>query len=323
MLIDHVTIRVQGGRGGDGAISFRRNEGNPRGGPDGGNGGDGGDIYLVGVDDFTALSQFQYKKTWKADDGGSGKRKNLFGKNADDLYIKVPLGTRVRDEAGRELFEVTRLDTPYLLVRGGKGGRGNNEFKSAINQAPKIAEKGKAGETKVVTLELRLLAQIGLIGLPNAGKSTLLSVLTNATPKIADYPFTTVEPNIGMMDHLMIADIPGLIKGASQGRGLGVTFLKHIEKTYLLLHCIDASDENPFMSYQTVRDEFNNYNPQLLSKPEIILLTKADQVSNDDLKRKMTMLSKTNREVISISAFDEESIHKLYTKLLSFEYQLA
>lgn len=309
MLIDEVTITVKGGNGGNGAVSFRQNEGKPKGGPDGGNGGNGGSVYAIGIDDITALSQFQYKKHLQADEGVAGKRKNLFGKNAADLYIKLPLGTSITDEqTGSVIAEIADTTTPVLLVRGGKGGRGNNEFKSATVQAPRFAEKGESGEEKILHLQLRLIADIGLVGLPNAGKSTLLSLLTNATPKVGDYPFTTLEPNLGMFEGFVVADIPGLIEGASGGKGLGITFLKHIEKTKLLVHCIDASSEDPLEAYLVVRHEFEQFNKELLAKPEIILLTKTDQVDQHDIEDKIKMLEQTKRRVLPVSVLDEESI---------------
>ncbi|HVZ58616.1 MAG TPA: GTPase ObgE [Patescibacteria group bacterium] len=318
MLVDDIVITIKAGNGGDGAISFRRNEGNPRGGPDGGNGGNGGDIYLVGVNDLTALQQFRYKKVWKAPDGVAGKKKNLFGKNADDLTIALPVGTQVKNEAGEILFEINDTITRHLIARGGKGGRGNNEFKSATNQAPYIAERGGKGEEKKLHLQLRLIADIGLIGLPNAGKSTLLSLLTSAKPKIGDYPFTTLEPNVGMMDEIMIADIPGLIEGASSGKGLGITFLKHIEKTKLLLHCIDCIQPNPFQSYTIIRNEFKKFNPELLTKPEIIILTKTDEARDEDLKAQIKNLSKTKRKIILLSALDDTSVNRAKEEIISF-----
>jgi len=316
MLIDKVTITIQGGNGGNGAVSFMRSEGNPKGGPDGGNGGNGGDVYFVGINDLTALDKFQYKKVWKAGDGVPGKKKNLFGKNAPDLVIRIPLGTRILAEDGNEITEITVAEKPYLIANGGKGGRGNNEFKSATNQTPRFAEKGEEGEKKLLTLELRLIAQIGLIGLPNAGKSTLLSVLTNAKPKIGDYPFTTLEPNVGMMEGIMLADIPGLIEGASEGKGLGTTFLKHIEKTQLLVHCIDVQTADPLKGYQTVRQEFEAYNPELLEKPEIIVLTKIDQVDAEEAKAKVAALTETKRTVYPSTILDENALATFQTKLV-------
>jgi len=317
MLIDKVTITVQAGKGGDGAVSLNRSEGNPKGGPDGGNGGNGGAVYVEGTTDLTALSQFQFKKVIRADEGVPGKRKNLFGKNAADLTIKVPIGTGIVDDLGTVLFEVISTDDKFLLVKGGKGGRGNTEFKSSTNQTPMYAEKGESGEEKIITLELRLIAQIGLIGLPNAGKSTLLSVLTSARPKIGNYPFTTLEPNVGMMEGVMIADIPGLIEGASSGKGLGFKFLKHIEKTQLLVHCIDASQVNPIKAYETVRNEFEIYNPILLTKPEIVLLTKQDEVAPGVIDDICKVFKQKKIDAFSVTVFDQDSIDRLRTQLLN------
>ena len=311
MLIDDVVITVKAGSGGNGSASLRRNAQTPKGGPDGGNGGNGGNVYAIGVDDVTALRQFQFKKIIKAEDGGKGQKQNLYGKNAEHLYIKVPLGTRISDTHAKWLYEIEDTTTPFLLARGGLGGRGNNEFKSATNQTPRYAESGQPGEEKTLHLELRLIAHIGFIGLPNAGKSSLLSVLTNAEPKIGNYPFTTLEPNLGMMDRLILTDIPGLIEGASTGRGLGIKFLKHIEKTRLLAHCIDASDPDPLATYEIVRKEFASYNKELLEKPEIILLTKADLIDEKELGEKKKLLQKTKRKIYTVSVYDDVSITAL------------
>jgi GTP-binding protein len=315
MLIDKVVITIKAGDGGKGAVSFRTREGNPKGGPDGGNGGNGGNVYVSGIDDLTALSPFQHKKVWKAEDGVSGKRNNLFGKNAEDLTIPLPIGTVVSTLEGKVLFEVTDTSS-HLIVQGGIGGRGNNEFKSATNQTPRYAEKGGMGEEKVLQLELKLIAQIGLIGLPNVGKSTLLSLLTNAQPKIGNYPFTTLEPNVGMMDSIMLADIPGLIEGASEGKGLGMTFLKHIEKTELLVHCIDASSIDPLKDYKIIRQEFKNYNKVLLGKREIILLTKVDLVNEEKLNDIMKKLKSKSENIYKISVYDDKSVAVFKDELL-------
>ena len=317
MLIDDVVITVKAGNGGNGAVSFRQNEGNPKGGPDGGNGGNGGDVYLVGVDDLSALKQFQFKKVLKADDGVQGKKKNLFGKNAEDLMIKVPKGTRVTDSTGIFICEIDEAGEPFLIARGGNGGRGNNEFKSSTNQSPRYAETGEMGEEKILRLELRLIADVGLIGLPNAGKSSLLSVLTNATPKIGNYPFTTLEPNIGVMDGVFLADIPGLIEGASGGRGLGIKFLKHIEKTALLVHCIDATLDDPQKAYKTVRDEFEKYNTELLNKPELVVLTKIDLIDEKDLALKKKSLTKVSKNILTVTAYDDKSLAALKKAITS------
>src|ERR1035437_1610828 len=224
MLIDEATITVKAGNGGNGAVSFKRNAQTAKGGPDGGNGGNGGDVYVTGINDFTTLTEFRYKKNVRAEDGVKGGKQNLYGRNGKELVIQIPVGTQITNLDTKESFEVLNTTSKILLAKAGKGGRGNNEFKTATNQTPYYAEKGELGEQKRFFLELKLIADIGLIGLPNSGKSTLLSVLTNAHPKIGDYPFTTLEPNLGVLNELIIADIPGLIEGASEGRGLGDKF---------------------------------------------------------------------------------------------------
>jgi GTP-binding protein len=323
MLIDDITITVKAGNGGDGAVTFHP----MRGGPSGGNGGKGGDVYLIGVNDIDALSQFKFKKELKAKDGESGGRQDKDGRNSDDLYIKVPIGTRIAINDSDWIWETEDTHTPFLVAKGGKGGLGNDEFKSATNQTPRYAEKGQKGQEKKVHLQLRLIADIGLIGLPNAGKSSLLQVLTKANPKIGDYPFTTLEPNLGVCftpnKNLILADIPGLIEGASTGRGLGIKFLKHIEKTNLLAHCIDISQENLNHAYTTVRKEFEQYNPELLKKEEIIILTKTDLLDKKEIEKKIkNFRSCHSREggspdpskhkvIVPVSIIDDESLKNL------------
>ncbi len=311
MLVDNIPLIVKAGNGGDGAATFLRNESTARGGPDGGNGGNGGNIYFQGSNNINDLREFRYKKKIVAEGGIPGKHKKLFGKNAEHLTIYLPLGTRVTDTASGKVIEITDINKPFLIAKGGKGGRGNTEFKSATNQAPRYAEKGTMGEEKKLYLELRLIADVGLIGLPNAGKSSLLSVLTNATPKIGAYAFTTLEPNIGMMNKYAIADIPGLIEGASKGKGLGVEFLKHIEKTKVLVHCIDSSSEDVQKDYSTVRNEFEQYNTSLLDKPEIILLTKTDLTDETITKKNSKILEKKNNRVLTCSIYDPENLDLL------------
>jgi GTPase len=311
MLVDNINLIIKAGNGGDGAATFLRNESTSRGGPDGGNGGNGGNIYFQGSNNINDLREFRYKKNITAEDGIPGKHKKLFGKNAKDLTIYLPLGTRITDTVSGKVNEITDTTTTVLAARGGKGGRGNTEFKSATNQAPRYAEKGTLGEEKKLFLELRIIADVGLIGLPNAGKSSLLSVLTNATPKIGAYAFTTLEPNIGMMDKHAIADIPGLIEGASKGKGLGVEFLKHIEKTKILVHCIDASSEDPEKAYETIRNEFKQYNISLLDKPEIILLTKTDLADQKQIEKNIKILGKNGKKVFSSTIYDLASLEPL------------
>lgn len=315
MLVDTVALYIKAGNGGNGAATFLRNSMTAKGGPDGGNGGNGGDIYVVGSTNILDLRQFRYQKKIRAEDGIRGKKRNLFGKNAPHLTIQVPLGTQITDTDNNTVIEITDT-TPVLLAKGGKGGRGNNEFKSALNQTPTFAEDGTPGEEKHLLLQLRMIAEVGLIGLPNAGKSSLLAVLTNATPKIGNYPFTTLEPNLGMLGKYAVADIPGLIEGASTGKGLGVTFLKHIEKTQLLVHCIDATTENPQKVYETIRQEFQQYNLSLLDKPEIILLTKSDLADEKQIKTSKKLFEKKGNTVLTCSIYNPEDIEKLKKTLL-------
>lgn len=303
MLVDNVTLTVKAGDGGNGAVSFLRNGMTSKGGPDGGNGGNGGNIYFQGTTNITDLREFRFKKRITAASGIPGKKKKLFGKNAPHTTIFVPLGTHITDIATGHSVEIIDTTTPILIAQGGIGGKGNDEFKSATNQTPMSFEEGTKGEEKILRIELKLIADIGLIGLPNVGKSSLLAALTNATPKIGNYPFTTLEPNIGMFDTNPIADIPGLIAGASLGKGLGITFLKHIEKTKMLVHCVDATQENVEEIYQIVRNEFEAYNPSLLEKPELIVLTKADLVDKKTLNNYETFFKKkeeTNNYLLNL-----------------------
>lgn len=318
MLIDNVEIMVKAGDGGGGASTFLRNGMTARGGPDGGNGGNGGSIYFQGSNNIRDLKMFRFKKKLIADSGIAGKSRKLFGKNAENLTIFVPVGTKITDTLSKESFEILDTNTPILIARGGHGGRGNTEFKTSTNQAPTYAESGIPGEQKTLFLELKIIADIGLIGLPNAGKSSLLALLTHATPKIADYPFTTLEPNIGVMRGNTIADIPGLIEGASNGKGLGISFLKHIEKTKLIVHCIDISHDDIKKDYQTVRSEFEKFNPKLLDKPEIILLTKTDLVDNKELIKSKRIFEKMGKKVLSYSYIDEDSLHNLKKEVEKF-----
>lgn len=316
MLIDEVLIRIKAGSGGRGAATFRRNGQTAKGGPDGGNGGMGGDVYIEGVDDITVLSVFRFKKDWSAEDGVNGAKQNLFGRKGKDLVLKVPVGTSLTDTATGQIYEIVKKER-LLIAKGGTGGRGNNEFKSATNQTPRFAEDGRPGEQKELQLRLRLIADVGIIGLPNAGKSSLLDALTNANPKVGDYPFTTIEPNLGVIDGVVLADIPGLIEGASSGKGLGTAFLKHIEKTSVLLHCIDVSADSPLKDYKVIKSEFEKYNPELFKKKEVVLLTKSDTVSQKDLKKKASLFEKKGLMTLAVSILDDESLVRLRELILS------
>jgi len=316
MLVDNVKLTIIAGKGGDGSGHLLRNGQTAFGGPDGGNGGNGGNVYVVASHNLYDLREFRYKKKIQALPGGDGLGKKMFGKNAPHLTIAVPPGTRLTDVGTGSVIEIPDTKTPILLAQGGHGGRGNTEFKSATNQTPRFGEKGEPGVERKFFLELRLIAEIGLVGLPNAGKSSLLRVLTHARPAVGSYPFTTLEPTIGMMGNRPIADIPGLIEGASQGKGLGHDFLRHIEKTTMLVHCIDVTDSDPKTAYDTVRAEFEAFNPVLLIKPEIILLTKADLVSSSVIRKARALFTKSGKQVLTCSIYDPTSITRLKKALI-------
>jgi len=318
MLIDEATIEIKAGDGGDGKISFRREKFVPKGGPDGGNGGKGGDFYFVGTQDLGALRQFRFQKKFKAEDGQEGGKNKKRGKDGKDKILYLPVGTLVKDLKTKESWEIKNVGQKILLAKGGKGGRGNWEFRSATNQVPRFAEKGKPGQRRKVYLELRLIADIGLIGLPNAGKSSLLNALTNTKAKVAAYPFTTLEPNLGVMEGLILADLPGLIEGASRGKGLGFKFLRHIKRTRLLVHCISLESPDPLKDYVTIRKEITEYEKELLEKPEIILLTKSDLVSPQKIEVIKEQLKITKREILVCSIYEEKSLKELKKKFFEF-----
>src|SRR3989338_8990974 len=300
MLVDEAEIIVKAGHGGPGRVSFRSKKG---GGPNGGDGGRGGDIYAKAVTDIYALKQFLSKKICQAEDGQDGGVEMRSGANGKDLILTMPVGTFLTSEEGSE-NELIKEGQEFLLAKGGLGGRGNASFRSPSNTTPKYAQKGLDGQEKHLLLKLKLIADIGLIGLPNAGKSSLLNEITNANAKIGDYPFTTLEPNLGVLNGRVFADIPGLIEGASEGKGLGHKFLKHIEKVKLLLHCISSESDNPLSDYKIIREELKKFNPELLNKKEIILLTKSD-LENSKVKN-IGM-----QKVIPISIHDWNSIQDL------------
>jgi len=284
MFLDRVKIFVSAGAGGDGAATFRKEAHVPRGGPDGGDGGRGGSIYLRVDAGQTTLRDFRYKHHFRATSGGRGERARRHGSAGEDIFLDVPPGTAVYDdESGALLADLVMAGQTAMVARAGRGGLGNTHFKTATHQAPKHAQKGEPGAELWVRLELRLIADIGLVGLPNAGKSTLLAALTAARPKIADYPFTTLEPNLGVMDlgdederRPTIADVPGLIEGASSGAGLGHAFLRHVERTRILLHVVDGAGKDPAWDHEVIRDELEAHDPALLQKPMLTLFNKID-----------------------------------------------
>lgn len=319
MLVDEVEIIVKAGHGGAGKVAFYPKMG---AGPSGGEGGKGGDVYAEATSDLYALNKFMSHPECFAENGQPGGDNRKTGANGADLTLIVPIGTSLIDQDGKEV-ELNELNKKLLLAKGGIGGKGNYFFKSPSNTTPKYAQKGLAGEEKKLTLKLKLIADFGLIGLPNAGKSSLLNELTNAQAKIGDYPFTTLEPNLGMLNGKVIADIPGLIEGASEGKGLGHNFLKHIEKVKLLLHCISGESENPLKDYKVIQDELKKFNPKLLEKQEIILLTKSDLVEKRDLEKKLKSLAKTGgagrakKKILTVSIHNWDSLQKLI-KILHF-----
>jgi GTP-binding protein len=284
MFLDEVRIFVRAGAGGDGAATFRREAHVPRGGPDGGDGGRGGSVHLRVDAGQTTLRDFRYKHHFRATSGGRGERARRHGKAGDDLELAVPPGTAVLDaETGALLADLVTVGQQVMVARGGRGGLGNTHFATAVHQAPRHAQKGEPGEERTLRLELRLIADVGLVGLPNAGKSTLLAALTAARPRIAPYPFTTLEPNLGVMDlgpedgrRPTIADVPGLIEGASSGAGLGHAFLRHVERTRVLLHLVDGAARDPHWDHQVIRDELAAHDPALLAKPMVVVFNKLD-----------------------------------------------
>lgn len=303
MFIDTATIKVQAGRGGDGVVAF--NGVKMMLGPTGGSGGNGGDIYLEAVADLGALRKYRRVKSFAADNGKAGRSSFRDGHRGRELTLAVPRGTFVKNLDTDTWHELTRVGERLLVAKGGQGGRGNFHFRSATNTTPKGAEAGKAGEGCTLALELKLIADVGLVGLPNIGKSSFLNAVTNAKSRVADYAFTTLEPHLGVYYGVIIADIPGIIKGASAGKGLGLKFLRHIERTRVLFHFIDAQSADPLTDYKVIRAELGAYNPALLEKTEYIVISRTDNVDAKRLKEIMKVLKPLKREIICISVLDE------------------
>ncbi len=322
MFTDYVKIYVTAGKGGNGAISFRHEKYVAAGGPDGGDGGKGGDVYFKVDKDANTLIEFRYKKKFKAQNGENGQGARKYGKSGDDLYIKVPIGTVIKDSSTNEvLADLSEPGEQVLILKGGRGGLGNSHFATSTRQAPRFAQDGEPGEEKELILELKLLADVGLIGFPNVGKSTFLSVVTSATPKIANYHFTTIDPNLGVVkskygDSFVIADIPGIIEGASEGAGLGIQFLRHIERTRLLLHFIDVSgseNRNPVDDYKKINEELKRYSEKLAKRKQIIVANKSDLIQDDDRNfNELKKIAKENNQpIFKISAVTGDGIEEL------------
>lgn len=322
MFIDKAKIFIKSGKGGDGSVSFRREKYVPLGGPDGGDGGDGGDVIIIANSECTTLLDFKYKRKYVAEDGENGSGNKCYGKDGKDLYINVPVGTIVKDyNSGKIMADLAHKGDKIIVGKGGKGGRGNAKFATPTRQAPKFAEAGMPGEERFISLELKLLADVGLVGFPNVGKSTLLSVVSNAKPKIANYHFTTLQPNLGVVNvpgisSFVLADIPGIIEGASQGVGLGLEFLKHIERTRLLIHMVDISGiegRNPIDDFIKINSELKNYSVDLSDRPQIVAANKCDLISDEkvfeDFKREVNKMG--YKYVFKISAASNKGVKSL------------
>ena len=323
-FLDQVKIYVKAGNGGDGSPSFRREKFIEYGGPDGGDGGKGGSVILKAEQNLNTLIDYRYQQHHKAQRGDNGAGQNKTGKGGENLILKVPLGTQVFEEDNKTLiFDFIKIGEEFVAAAGGKGGLGNTRFKSSTNRAPRKFTKGTAGEEFTIWLQLKTIADIGIIGLPNAGKSSLLAAITNANPKIANYQFTTLNPNLGVASYddkeVTIADIPGLVEGAHKGIGLGTQFLKHIERCKSLLHMIDITNENLKKSYKQIKDELKNYSTKLVKKRELVVLNKTDLIEEGEVKKIVEYFSKNIKsEVIVLSTLDKKSISKIKAKLISY-----
>ena len=323
-FLDQVKIYIKAGNGGDGSPSFRREKFIEYGGPDGGDGGNGGSVVLKAERNLNTLIDYRYQQHHKAKRGDNGSGQNRTGKGGDDLILKVPLGTQVFEEDNKTLiYDFVKIGEEFVAAAGGKGGLGNTRFKSSTNRAPKKFTKGTLGEEFTIWLQLKTIADIGIIGLPNAGKSSLLAAMTNANPKIANYQFTTLNPNLGVATYddkeITIADIPGLIEGAHKGTGLGTQFLKHVERCKSLLHMIDITNDNIKKSYNQVKNELKNYSAKLSKKKELIILNKTDLIDKKKVREIVNNFSKnTKSEVITMSTLEKKTISKIKAKLISY-----
>lgn len=304
MIVDDVTIEVKAGHGGSGVVRFSKIKFEK--GPTGGNGGKGGDIVLEGVSDLGALRPFRHKKNVKAAPGKDGEQNMRTGKSGDDAIVPVPIGTVAHDLTNDKVYDVIEVGQKVVVARGGMGGFGNYHFRSSRNTTPEHANLGKPGDKIELRLELKMIADVGFVGYPNVGKSSLLNELTNASSKVANYHFTTLEPHLGVYYNLILADIPGLIEGCARGKGLGHKFLRHIERTRVLFHFIEANTENPVENYRVIRKELEIFNPEMLKKPEWIVVSKIDEVNDKKLEEVVKELKKENPQVITLSILDDE-----------------
>ena len=322
MFIDEIQLHLKAGGGGHGVVRWRHEKGRELAGAAGGNGGRGGSVYAKAIRDVGALARYRNRTHFEAERGDDGMRDSMQGKNGNDYILEVPIGTIITNKETGDTYELLKEDEQILLLKGGTGGLGNEHFKASTNTSPQEQTDGKPGEEADFFIELQLIIDAGLVGFPNAGKSSLLNVLTNAKAKIGDYAFTTLEPNLGSLYGYVIADIPGLIEGAATGRGLGHKFLKHIRRTKLIIHCISLEHENVVAPYRTIRAELAAFNAELSRKPEIVLLTKTDLVSEDVLKAAKESLRKEASEILSVSIIDDNAVKALsehLTKILKIK----
>ncbi len=315
MFVDEITIKARAGNGGNGVVLWRHEKGKDMAGPAGGDGGKGGSIYIVAVRDLGLLVRYRTVKEFTATGGEDGQKKSQKGKDGDDLDIALPLGSIVINQTTKERFVLETEGQRLLVLNGGRGGMGNEHFKSSTNRSPKQSTDGKQGEEAEFYIELELVVDAGLIGLPNAGKSSLVNALTNAKAKVGSFEFTTLEPNLGAFYGFVLADIPGLIEGASEGKGLGYKFLRHIKRTKMLLHCVSAENEDVLSAYDVVRGELSTYNTELLQKKEIIILTKIDLLTEEEVTEKMRLLKTRGEFVFSISTIDDDSVLQISKEL--------
>jgi len=321
MFIDELTVNIWAGNGGNGIVSWRHEKGIDRAGPGGGDGGKGGSVYLKGVHDIGRLSEYRFIKDFKAEDGGSGLGNCMHGKGGEDITIGLPIGSVVTNTETGEFVEILNAE-PAFFLKGGWGGYGNDHFKGPKNISPRESTQGKPGEGGEFFIELKLVVDLGLVGLPNAGKSSLLNSLTRAKAKVGSYQFTTLTPNLGDLYGFIIADIPGLIEGASEGKGLGHKFLRHIARTKMLLHCISCENDSPKTTYDVIREELKKYDPALLDKKEVILFTKSDVIDGDKLESYIKLFKKSHKNVFSISILDDNSVKTLSDELVKILQKL-